>query len=396
MSSKERSFETAGRAGSLAGAVGMMILLAEVIWMVLPFVGFISLHVTLDPFFRFRRRWFQPFFIPSYNSAGAPLVLLGAGFFLTGAFQIYGRKLMGGGAVTGGLYRWVRHPQYTALIVVGFGLLLLWPRYYLLLAFVTMCFLYYALARNEERNMLRAYGDTYRSYLRSTSAFIPGDRYFLGLSEPGPVTVSGFFKGAALWVGALIVAFGAGIGMSAFTITHRGLPTVERNGIVALERRVVFEDRLSKSECILEFFGKHRLGEQLRRQENVREFLETSLDLLVADKQVHRSLSDVRGPFVIAAVPINPERVLFEMERKVKARPGRYLYRIYLAILGGADFTDDNVSDVFNGYLIDKERRMLLSTLVDPEERRVVQVVRVRFTEGFIDFFDRLLDKETF
>jgi len=96
MSSKKRSLETAGRAGSLAGVVGMMVLLAEVIWMVLPFVGFISLHVTLDPFFRFRRRWFQPFFMPSYHPAGAPLVLLGGGFFITGAIQIYGRKLTGG------------------------------------------------------------------------------------------------------------------------------------------------------------------------------------------------------------------------------------------------------------------------------------------------------------
>jgi len=259
-----------------------------------------------------------------------------------------------------------------------------------------MCFLYYALARNEERNMLRAYGESYWAYLRKTSAFIPGDRRFLGLSAPGPITVSGFLRGLAVWSGALVVAFAAGIGMSAFTITHRGLPVVEKDGMVALERRVVFEDRLSRSECILEFFGKNRLGEQLRRRENVRERLETSLALLAVDERVRRSLSGINEPYVVAAVPINPERTLFEKEQKVQHHPGRYLSRIYLAVLAGEDFARADGSDLFNGYLIDKERKMLLSVLVDPEERRIIQVTRVGFSEIFVDFYDRLLDKETF
>jgi len=173
---ERRSIERLGKAGKWAGVIAMTVLLAEVVWMVLPFVGFISLHVTMDPFFRFRRRWFQPFFMRSYHPAGAPLVLLGMGFFLSGAGQIFRRKLLGGGAVTGGLYRWVRHPQYASLAVVGLGLLLLWPRYYLLLAFVTMCALYVALARAEERQMLKAFGDGYRSYLTRTSMVISTTR----------------------------------------------------------------------------------------------------------------------------------------------------------------------------------------------------------------------------
>ena len=396
MSTKERSLETAGRAGSWAGALGMMILLAEVVWMVLPFVGFISLHVTLDPFFRFRRRWFQPFFMPSYNPVGAPLVLVGSGLFLTGAIQIYGRKLTGGGAVTGGLYRWVRHPQYTALIVVGFGLLLLWPRYYLLLAFVTMCFLYYALARNEERNMLRAHGDSYRTYLARTSAFVPGDRRCIGLSEPGPITVSGMLKGIVLWVGALILAFMAGVGISAYTITHRDLPTFMSNGFVAFERRVVYKDNLSRSEHIIEFFGKRRLGAQLRREENVREMLEASLDLLAEDDRIQRNLNNLQEPFIVAAVPLNPERSLFKKERRVADKKHRHLYRIYLIVLAGDGDKSESGKTVFNGYLVDKEKKLLFSALVNPVEKRLLQVVRLEFSERFVDWFDRLLDKETF
>jgi hypothetical protein len=55
-------------------------------------------------------------------------------------------KIRRRGAVTGGIYRLVRNPQYVGLAVMGLGTLLLWSRFLVLVAFVTMLVLYRLLA----------------------------------------------------------------------------------------------------------------------------------------------------------------------------------------------------------------------------------------------------------
>ena len=101
------------------------------------------------------------------------MAALGLALFLFGAVQIYGGKLLGRGAITGGLYRWVRHPQYLALAILGFGVVLIWPRFLVLLSYLTMLFLYYLLARWEEERCLTQYGDSYRRYLDTTGRILP-------------------------------------------------------------------------------------------------------------------------------------------------------------------------------------------------------------------------------
>ena len=73
---------------------------------------------------------------------GLILVFSGFAVFCIGAVQVYYSKLFKKGAVIKGLYIFVRHPQYTALIISGFGLLILWPRYIALIDYITMLFLY--------------------------------------------------------------------------------------------------------------------------------------------------------------------------------------------------------------------------------------------------------------
>ncbi|MCU0611820.1 MAG: hypothetical protein MUE60_08540, partial [Candidatus Eisenbacteria bacterium] len=327
---EHRELQRAGKAGGWAAAIAMMVLLAEVVWMVLPFVGYISLHVTMDPFFRFRGRWFQPFFMRSYHPAGAPLALLGIGCFLFGAFQVYRQKLRGGGAVTGGLYRWVRHPQYAALGLVGLGLLLLWPRYYLLLAFVTMCFLYYALARAEERLMLGSCGEGYRSYLESTSAFFPGDRRFLRIPPPGPPTWRGAAGGLARWAFAMVLAFAVAVGISAVTIMNRRVSLVEEQGITALDRLAQHRGAARPGDTVREFFGRDALERSARSRLRTRERLSASLGLLAADPRLRDMLTAVPPPATILAIPVEPERALFEGEAAC-GEDSRDFLRVYIA-----------------------------------------------------------------
>ena len=79
------------------------------------------------------------------------MFFVGLFLFLLGAGQIYMAKLLRKGAVTGGLYKYVRNPQYTAFSIMGLGVLLIWPRTIILVMYMTMLFAYFYLARREER-----------------------------------------------------------------------------------------------------------------------------------------------------------------------------------------------------------------------------------------------------
>ncbi len=77
--------------------------------------------------------------------------------------------------VQSGFYKHVRHPQYLFLATAGLGLLIVWPRFILLIAYINMLWLYYLLAHDEERRMLALYGELYVERRRRTSMFLPGE-----------------------------------------------------------------------------------------------------------------------------------------------------------------------------------------------------------------------------
>ena len=74
---------------------------------------------------------------------------------------------------TTGVYEYVRHPQYIGFIVIMFGFLLQWPTILTLLMFPVLIVMYVRLARIEEREALREFGDQYRAYMQRVPAFIP-------------------------------------------------------------------------------------------------------------------------------------------------------------------------------------------------------------------------------
>ena len=106
------------------------------------------------------------------GAIGAALFLGGLVVFAIGAFRVYRAKLRGRGAVTGGLYAVIRHPQYAALIVASVGMLLVWPRFLVLFATATVVFAYVLLARAEESICLHRFSD-YAVYRERTGMFVP-------------------------------------------------------------------------------------------------------------------------------------------------------------------------------------------------------------------------------
>jgi protein-S-isoprenylcysteine O-methyltransferase Ste14 len=74
---------------------------------------------------------------------------------------------------TTGLYARMRHPQYAGFVLIMFGFLLQWPTLVTLAMFPVLVIMYALLARREESEMEREFGDAYRAYAARTPRFLP-------------------------------------------------------------------------------------------------------------------------------------------------------------------------------------------------------------------------------
>ncbi len=129
--------------------------------------------------------WLGSFFLPhavretsstlinAHEIIGAVLTIGGLLAFCVGACQVYYSKIAKKGVVTGGIYNYVRHPQYISFMICSLGLLILWPRYIVAIMFVTMIFAYYLLAKLEERECSTKFGQSYVDYKSRTNMFFP-------------------------------------------------------------------------------------------------------------------------------------------------------------------------------------------------------------------------------
>ena len=74
---------------------------------------------------------------------------------------------------TTGLYRWIRHPQYTGFFLFLTGSMINWPTLITMLTLPVLCFIYWKLAVAEEADAITEFGDRYREYMKSTGRFLP-------------------------------------------------------------------------------------------------------------------------------------------------------------------------------------------------------------------------------
>jgi protein-S-isoprenylcysteine O-methyltransferase Ste14 len=231
-------------AGGAAAAFYLLVAL-EVIIMITPFAAyFYSVYAPVLGWLEGNAwtAWLTAFFLPhitytgdlllvSLALAGPVLLAVGLGLFLVGAGQVYGAKLFRKGVVSGGLYRVIRHPQYLGLAIAGLGLLLYWPRFFILITFVSMLFVYYLLARNEEGRMLRKFGASYAAYLDRTAMFLPGNPgrrlsgWLFGSAPPGRVVLG-------LYAVVLVVAVGLAVGLRTYSLAR--VPLAAAGGVVAV------------------------------------------------------------------------------------------------------------------------------------------------------------------
>jgi len=193
-------------------------------------------------------RWLTAFFLPHMivppDSVLAFIRVLGSVFFVLGllgffvcALQVYAGKMLKTGVAHKGLYAVVRHPQYLSLAVSGAALVILWPRFLSLVLLAVMLFLYYLLAKDEERRMLGRYGASYRDYMSRTGMFVP----WLGkarLPEDGAGAGRvGATKALALFAVLLVGLVGGGFLLRSYTIRHLPLASVGGVDAIAITAR---------------------------------------------------------------------------------------------------------------------------------------------------------------
>jgi len=121
---------------------------------------------------------FGPFHLASFVLIGGGFWIISSGWKLLHAAQ-QEHKL-----ATGGIYARMRHPQYVGFILVMFGFLLQWPTLLTLAMFPVLVVMYVRLARHEEQDALREYGDEYRRYMAQVPGFFPHLRQPADLTEP--------------------------------------------------------------------------------------------------------------------------------------------------------------------------------------------------------------------
>ena len=104
------------------------------------------------------------------------LLIFGGFFLLYSAWKVlYTAQRKHVLAVTGP-YRYVRHPQYVAFIVVMLGFLLQWPTLVTLAMFPVLCVTYVRLAKREEREVASEFGQVWSAYAAGTPRWIPSVR----------------------------------------------------------------------------------------------------------------------------------------------------------------------------------------------------------------------------
>jgi protein-S-isoprenylcysteine O-methyltransferase Ste14 len=75
--------------------------------------------------------------------------------------------------ITGGPYRWIRHPMYSALFSFFVGLTFVSASWLVVLLVMVSVFVLYARTGKEDSLMIEQFGDEYRAYMQCTGRFLP-------------------------------------------------------------------------------------------------------------------------------------------------------------------------------------------------------------------------------
>jgi protein-S-isoprenylcysteine O-methyltransferase Ste14 len=78
-----------------------------------------------------------------------------------------------GKLVTHGIYKYMRHPQYTGIFIMTVGFMIQWPTLVTLILWPFVIAMYIKLARIEEHQVMEKFPEEYNEYQKHTPMFFP-------------------------------------------------------------------------------------------------------------------------------------------------------------------------------------------------------------------------------
>ena len=231
---------------ALSALYGLVMI--EVIVMISPFAFYwYSVYApTLQGLHRWRATaWMEAFFLPHSVittsgfleflrwQVGTYCFSIGVLAFILIGIQVYATRLIGKKVAQSWMYSRIRHPFYLSLAVAGFGLLTMWPRIIILILYLGMLFLYYFLARFEEKQMEAKFPE-YAAYRQRTAMFIPGEpggrllRLFFGWIPNRLVAL------AASSAVIVVLVMGSALALRRYTIGHSATKLLSEDRTMAI------------------------------------------------------------------------------------------------------------------------------------------------------------------
>jgi len=290
-------------------------------------------------------------FINAHNYAGTILAVSGFAVFCIGACQIYYSKFARKGAVTGGIYNFIRHPQYTSFAICGLGLLILWPRYINLFMYITMLFVYYLLAKAEERECIEKFGETYVTYKNKTKMFLPFKFPFIKKLPSLPESKSKkFLVLLCMYISSFIIAFGIARSVNNLAISSLYAIYTEETATISLCE--IESDKLAQI-----------------------------ISIATSDDEVNAKIRDIDGKLLNYVLPAEWYAAEVPMNgvvyRAGHLSPSDYDDTLYKIIFTSAEIRGDrNVAgkEILTNVL---EREPLVEVWVDLSERSVIQILDI-------------------
>lgn len=99
-------------------------------------------------------------------------ILTGVVIFLIGSFvyfkwEIFWQRSYNGQLITDGIFRYIRHPHYTSLLIIGFGLaLFFFSIFAMVIALIAIPIMIWSIF-DEEQLLIRQYGEKYKEYMKT-------------------------------------------------------------------------------------------------------------------------------------------------------------------------------------------------------------------------------------
>ncbi|MEN8141672.1 MAG: hypothetical protein ABFR97_10665 [Thermodesulfobacteriota bacterium] len=228
----------------------------EIIIMISPFaLYFYSVYAPILQFLSASPylSWTTEFFLPHMVFTQDPvivgisllqvLLVIGLLLFFSAAVPLYYGRFTKKGVVLNSFYAKIRHPQYLFLAISGLGLLLYWPRFIILIMYVTMLFVYYFLAVNEEWRMKQEAPEDYERYMAHTPMFLPGEpggkvyNFLFGWIRPKPLGLT------LLYILSLVLAVSLAMGLRSYTVSRLDAVAVNDTTLVSVFPRPSAEVR---------------------------------------------------------------------------------------------------------------------------------------------------------